>query len=68
VTGLVFQGPVVRYELRLPDGTEAVAHVPARRDGLPIPGDRVHASWSDEAGVLLPDSTRPTDPTAPDAD
>jgi spermidine/putrescine transport system ATP-binding protein len=68
VTSLVFQGPVVRYELRLPDGTEAVAHVPARRVGLPIPGDRVHASWSDEAGVLLPDSTRPTDPTAPDAD
>lgn len=56
VTEMVFQGPVVRYELRLPDGSGAVAHVPARRDGLPIPGDTVAASWSDEASVLLPGS------------
>ena len=53
VTELVFQGPVVRYELRLPDGSLGVAHVPARRDGLPIPGDTVKASWSDDACVLL---------------
>ncbi|MEZ5180834.1 MAG: TOBE domain-containing protein [Acidimicrobiales bacterium] len=53
VTDAVFQGPVVRYELALPDGAAAVAHVPARRDGLPLPGDTVHASWSDESGVLL---------------
>ena len=56
VTELVFQGPVVRYEMRLADGSIAVAHVPARRDGLPIPGDEVHASWSDDACVLLPGS------------
>ncbi|MCU1497227.1 MAG: spermidine/putrescine transporter ATP-binding protein [Acidimicrobiales bacterium] len=56
VTELVFQGPVVRYELRLDDGSTAVAHVPARRDGLPLPGDRVQASWSDDACTLLPGS------------
>jgi spermidine/putrescine transport system ATP-binding protein len=68
VTELVFQGPVVRYELRLPDGAAAVAHVPARRDGLPIPGDRVHASWSDEAGVLLPGSPGTTGGATTDPD
>jgi spermidine/putrescine transport system ATP-binding protein len=62
VTELVFQGPVVRYEARLDDGSTVVAHVPARRDGLPIPGDRVQASWSDDACVLLPGS--PPVPTA----
>ena len=54
VTELVFQGPVVRYEAKLADGSTVVAHVPARRDGLPIPGDKVQASWSDDACVLLP--------------
>ncbi len=63
VTELVFQGPVVRYELVLPDGSLGVAHVPARRDGLPIPGDTVKASWSDDACVLLKGS-----PVAPVAD
>ena len=29
ITELVFQGPVVRYEMRLPDASVAVAHVPA---------------------------------------
>ena len=66
VTDLVFQGPVVRYEMRLADGTPAVAHVPARRDGLPIPGDRVQASWSDDACVLLPGS--PEQAPQPDED
>jgi spermidine/putrescine transport system ATP-binding protein len=67
VTELVFQGPVVRYELRLPDGAGAVAHVPARRDGLPMVGDTVQASWSDEASVLLPGSPdeAPTVETGP---
>jgi spermidine/putrescine transport system ATP-binding protein len=54
VTDLVFQGPVVRYELRLPDGHRVIAHIPARRDNLPIPGDTVCASWPPEASVLLP--------------
>jgi spermidine/putrescine transport system ATP-binding protein len=57
VTEMVFQGPVVRYELALPGDVTAVAHVPARGgDELPIPGDTVHASWADEAGILLPGS------------
>ncbi|QXC61807.1 ABC transporter ATP-binding protein [Aquihabitans sp. G128] len=63
VTELVFQGPVVRYEARLADGSLVVAHVPARRDGLPIPGDQVQASWSDDACVLLPGT-----PAAPKGD
>ncbi|WP_426572680.1 ABC transporter ATP-binding protein [Aquihabitans sp. McL0605] len=63
VTETVFQGPIVRYELRLPDDSLAVAAVPARRDGLPIPGDTVQASWSDEASVLLPGS--PADAPSP---
>jgi len=67
VTDLVFQGPVVRYEARLDDGSVVVAHVPARRDGLPIPGDRVQASWSDDACVLLP-GTPPEPTTDPVAD
>ena len=67
VTELVFQGPVVRYEMRLDDGSMAVAHVPARRDGLPIPGDRVEASWSDDACVLLPGSPESAPKTDPDA-
>ncbi len=60
ITELVFQGPVVRYEARLADGSTVVAHVPARRDGLPIPGDVVKASWSDDACVLLPGVPAPT--------
>ena len=67
MTELVFQGPVVRYEMRLDDGSTAVAHVPARRDGLPIPGDRVEASWSDDACVLLPGSPESAPKTDPDA-
>ena len=54
VTDLVFQGPVVRYELRLQDGHTVIAHIQARRDGLPIPGDTVLASWPPDATVLLP--------------
>jgi spermidine/putrescine transport system ATP-binding protein len=56
VTEMVFQGPVVRYELALPGDVSAVAHVPAGRDELPRPGDTVHASWEDGAGILLPGS------------
>lgn len=67
VVEAVFQGPVVRYELDLPDGAHAVAHVPARRDGLPMPGDTVRASWSDGAGVLLAGSPEQA-PKPADAD
>jgi spermidine/putrescine transport system ATP-binding protein len=59
VVDLVFQGPVVRYELRLADGHAVIAHIPARRDDLPIPGDPVCASWPPEASVLLPPAADP---------
>ena len=67
VTELVFQGPIVRYEMRLPDGSSAVAAVPARKDDLPLPGDQVEASWSDDACVLLPGSPENAPATDPDA-
>jgi spermidine/putrescine transport system ATP-binding protein len=50
-----FQGPVTRYTLRAPDGTELVAHVsneppvPALRPGLPL-----WVSWDADAARLLP--------------
>ena len=66
VTDMVFQGPVVRYDLRLADGAAAVAHVPAGQGQMPMPGDTVHASWADDAGVLLAGS--PTEESATDPD
>ena len=57
----------VRYEMTLDDGSVAVAHVPARKDGLPRPGDRVEASWSDDAAVLLPGSPDAAPVPDPDA-
>jgi spermidine/putrescine transport system ATP-binding protein len=66
VSEVVFQGPVVRYEMVLPDGATAVAHVPARSHGLPVPGDTVAASWAEDAGVLLAGS--PTDAPVIDDD
>ena len=64
VIDYVFQGPVVRFALAGPDGSEVVAHVGA--DGqLPLlrPGDRVYASWESGAARLLP-----TAPHSGDAD
>jgi spermidine/putrescine transport system ATP-binding protein len=54
VVDLVFQGPVVRFDLRAPDGSALVAHV-GPEDSLPLlrPGDRVWACWEPEAGRLL---------------
>ena len=54
VVDLVFQGPVVRFDLRAPDGSPIVAHV-GPEDDLPLlrPGDRVWACWEPEAGRLL---------------
>ena len=61
---LVFQGPVVRFDLRAPDGSPLVAHV-GPEDDLPLlrPGDQVWATWEPESGRLL----RRTDRLAPDA-
>jgi spermidine/putrescine transport system ATP-binding protein len=54
VVDLVFQGPVVRFDLRTPDGSPMVAHVGPDAD-LPLlrPGDRVWACWDAESGRLL---------------
>jgi len=54
VVDLVFQGPVVRFELRIADGTTLVAHV-GPEDDLPLlrPGDRVWMCWEPGAGRLL---------------
>jgi spermidine/putrescine transport system ATP-binding protein len=54
VVDLVFQGPLVRFDLRALDGSAMVAHV-GPEDHLPLlrPGDRVWACWEPEAGRLL---------------
>ena len=54
VADLVFQGPVVRFALVAPDGSELVAHV-GPDDDLPLlrPGDQVWAAGSREAARLL---------------
>jgi spermidine/putrescine transport system ATP-binding protein len=63
VVDLVFQGPLIRFDLRAPDGSAIVAHV-GPEDDLPLlrQGDRVWACWEPEAGRLL----RRTDRVAPD--
>jgi spermidine/putrescine transport system ATP-binding protein len=59
VVDLVFQGPIVRFDLRALDGSPLVAHV-GPEDDLPLlrPGDRVWAGWEPEAGRLLRRSER----------
>jgi spermidine/putrescine transport system ATP-binding protein len=54
VVDLVFQGPVVRFDLRARDGSALVAHVGPEED-LPLlrPGDQVWAAWEPESGRLL---------------
>ena len=65
VVDLVFQGPVVRFDLRAPDGSPLVAHV-GPEDDLPLlrPGDRVWACWEPESGRLLRRSERRRRPDA----
>lgn len=58
ISDLVFQGPVVRFELVMADGSIAVAHVAARqRFPLLEVGERVWVTWEPDAAVLLPPST-----------
>ena len=59
VTGVTFQGPVVRAALRAGDGTEVVAHV-GPEDDLPVlrPGDAIWVTWDDDAARLLPGMDR----------
>jgi spermidine/putrescine transport system ATP-binding protein len=54
VVDLVFQGPVVRFDLRAPDGSPIVVHVGPEED-LPLQrqGARVWACWEPDAGRLL---------------
>ncbi len=54
VVDLVFQGPLIRFELRTADGTMLVAHVGPDED-LPLlrPGDRVQVTWEPDGGRLL---------------
>jgi len=54
VVDLVFQGPVIRFDLQTPDGSPMVAHVGPEED-LPLlrPGDRVWVCWEPESGRLL---------------
>ena len=54
VVDLVFQGPVVRFDLRGPGGSELVAHVGPEDDlRLPHAGDRLWARWEPDSGRLL---------------
>jgi spermidine/putrescine transport system ATP-binding protein len=65
VVDLVFQGPVVRFDLRGPGASELVAHV-GPEDDLPLmrPGDRLWACWEPDSGRLL----RRTDRVVEDPD
>ncbi len=65
VIDYVFQGPVLRFALRSPDGSEIAAYVGAD-EGLPSlrPGDRVFASWDHGAALVLRDlATSRPDPS-----
>src|SRR6476619_7579061 len=54
VVDLVFQGPVVRFDLRGPGGSELVAHVGPEDDlRLPHAGDQLWARWEPDSGRLL---------------
>ncbi|MBK5289072.1 MAG: ABC transporter ATP-binding protein [Acidimicrobiia bacterium] len=54
VVDLVFQGPLIRFELRAADGSLLVAHV-GPDDDLPLlrPGDHVQVTWETDGGRLL---------------
>jgi spermidine/putrescine transport system ATP-binding protein len=60
VIDYVFQGPVVRFALLSPDGSEIAAYVGAD-EGLPTltTGDPVWASWDRDAALVLPQSSAP---------
>ena len=54
VVDLVFQGPLIRFELKTAEGSPIVAHVGPNED-LPLlrPGDRVQVTWEADCGRLL---------------
>lgn len=61
VTGLTFQGAVVRLSLAAPDGSTIVAHIGPEQN-LPLlrPGDQVHVCWAPDASLVLPAADIPT--------
>ncbi len=65
VVDLVFQGPLIRFELQGADGTALVAHVGPEVD-LPMlrPGDPVRVVWDHDGGRMLRRSERVTSATA----
>ena len=69
VVDLVFQGPLIRFELRAPDASPLVAHVGPDED-LPLlrPGDRVQVVWDVDGGRLLRRHERVGTATAAAAD
>ena len=54
VVDLVFQGPLIRFELKTAQGSPIVAHV-GPDENLPLlrPGDRVQITWDADGGRLL---------------
>ena len=62
---LVFQGPLVRFELAAPDGSALVAHVGPDEE-LPLlrPGDAVRVVWDADGGTPAPPER--TDRAGPD--
>jgi spermidine/putrescine transport system ATP-binding protein len=57
LTGVVFQGPVLRCQARTDQGADLVAHVGIEHLPRGIhPGDRVSLSWAHDASYLVPEA------------
>jgi spermidine/putrescine transport system ATP-binding protein len=57
LTGVVFQGPVLRCQARTDQGADLVAHVGVEDMVRGIhPGDRVALSWAPDASYLVPEA------------
>jgi ABC-type Fe3+/spermidine/putrescine transport system ATPase subunit len=57
LTGVVFQGPVLRCQARTDVGADLVAHVGAGEMPAGVqPGDRVRLSWDADAAYLVPEA------------
>jgi spermidine/putrescine transport system ATP-binding protein len=57
LTGVVFQGPVLRCQARADQGADLVAHVGPQDLARGVqPGDRVSLSWAPDAAYLVPEA------------
>jgi ABC-type Fe3+/spermidine/putrescine transport system ATPase subunit len=56
VVAVLFQGPVVRCELRAADGTALVAHLAPTEGGGLAPGQQAFVDWDPGSPRLLPPS------------